>query len=140
MQLAPDYFFALNARGECEEQLKRYDEALADYQHALRASPHNNGGVGRLGHLYGLLGQRSEARAQLADIASRTAKSSYVPVWQEALICIGLGERQRALDLLQQDQELRTTGSLMLRDDAVFDPLRSEPRFVAMVKFAHLED
>jgi len=140
LQLAPDYFFALNARGECNEQLKRYDQALADYEHGLRASPHNNGGVGRLGHLYGLLGRKSEARAQLADIATRTAKSSYVPVWQEALIYIGLGERQRAVDLLEQDQELRTTGSLMLRDDAVFDPLRSEPRFVAMVKFAHLED
>jgi TolB-like protein/DNA-binding winged helix-turn-helix (wHTH) protein/Flp pilus assembly protein TadD len=140
LQLAPDYFFALSARGECEEQLARYDEALADYQHALRASPHNNGGVGRLGHLYGVLGRTGEARAQLADIAARTAKSSYVPVWQEALICVGLGERQRALDLLEQDQEFRTTGSLMLRDDAIFDPLRSEPRFVAMVKFAHLED
>jgi TolB-like protein/DNA-binding winged helix-turn-helix (wHTH) protein/Flp pilus assembly protein TadD len=140
LQLAPDYFFALNARGECYEQLRRYDDSLADYQHALRASPHNNGGLGRLGHLYGVLGRTAEAQAQLADIQSRTAKSPYVPVWQEALICIGLGERERALDLLEQDQELRTTGSLMLRDDAIFDPLRSEPRFVALLKFAHLED
>lgn len=140
LQLAPDYFFALNARGECEEQLKRYDEALADYQHALRASAHNNGGVGRLGHLYGVLGRKSEARAELADIEARTAKSPYVPVWQEALICIGLGERQRALDLLEQDEELHTTGSLMLRDDPIFDALRSEPRFVALVKRAHLDD
>lgn len=140
LQLAPDYFFALNARGECYEQLKRYDEALADYEHGLRVSPHNNGAVDRLGHLYGVLGRESDAQAELADIVARTAKSSYVPVWQEALIWIGLGDRQRALDLLERDQELRTTGSLMLKDDAVFDSLRSEPHFIALVKRAHLDD
>jgi TolB-like protein/DNA-binding winged helix-turn-helix (wHTH) protein/Tfp pilus assembly protein PilF len=140
LQLATDYYFALEARGECYEQLKQYDQALADYEHALHVSPHNNGGVGRLGHLYGVLGQKDNARGQLSDIAARSAKSSYVPVWQEALICIGLGEQQRALDLLEKDQELRTTGSLMLRDDAVFDSLRSETRFVTLVKRAHLDD
>ncbi|HXW56108.1 MAG TPA: winged helix-turn-helix domain-containing protein [Candidatus Cybelea sp.] len=140
LELASEYYFALEARGECQEQLKRYDAALADYEHALRVSPRNNGGVGRLGHLYGVLGQKSKARGELADIAAGAAKSSYVPVWQEALICIGLGEQQRALDLLEQDQELRTTGSLMLRDDAIFDGLRSETRFVTLVKRAHLDE
>jgi TolB-like protein/DNA-binding winged helix-turn-helix (wHTH) protein/Flp pilus assembly protein TadD len=138
LELAPDYFFALSARGECYEQLKRYDEALADYQHGLRASPHNNGGVGRLGHIYGVLGRKSEARAQLEDITSRTANAPYIPVWQEALIYLGMGERQRALDLLEKDQELRTTGSLMLGDDPIFDALRSEPQFVAMLNKAGL--
>jgi len=140
LQLSPDYYFALTARGECYEQLRQYDQALADYRHALRISPHNNGAVGRLGHLCGVLGQKSEAQAQLADIAARTANSAYVPVWQEALIWIGLGERQRALDLLEQDQELHTTGALMLRDDAIFDGLRADPRFVAMVQRAHLDE
>jgi len=138
LQLAPDYFFALLARGECYEQLKRYDEAVADYQHALRVSPNNNGAVGRLGHIYGLLGRKSEARAQLVDIAARTANAPYVPVWQEALIYLGMGDRQGALDLLEKDQELRTTGSLMLGDDPIFDPIRSEPRFIAMLKKADL--
>lgn len=140
LQLAPDYFFALSARGECYEQLKRYDEALADYQHGLRISPHNNGGVGRLGHIYGVLGQEAEARAQLDDIVSRTANAPYVPVWQEALIYLGMGDRQRALDLLEEDQDLRTTGTLMLQDDPIFDPLRSEPRFKAMLAKANLAD
>jgi len=140
LQLAPDYFFALSARGECYEQLGRYDEALADYQHGLRVSPHNNGGLGRLGHIYGLLGRKNEARAQIDDIEARTAKTEYVPVWQEALIYLGMGDRQRALDLLKEDQDLRTTGSLMLADDPIFDPLRSEPRFVALLKAANLDE
>jgi tetratricopeptide (TPR) repeat protein len=126
------------ARGECYEQLKQYDEALADYQHALRVSPHNNGAVGRLGHIYGVLERKSEARAQLEDIVARTANAPYVPVWQEALIYLGMGERQRALDLLEKDQELRTTGSLMLGDDPIFDPIRREPRFVSLLKKANL--
>jgi TolB-like protein/DNA-binding winged helix-turn-helix (wHTH) protein/Flp pilus assembly protein TadD len=138
LQLAPDYFFALAARGECYEQLRRYDEALADYQHGLRVSPHNNGGVGRLGHIYGVLGKKSEARNELDDIAKRTANARYVPLWQEALIYLGMDERQRALDLLEKDQDLRTTGSLMLGDDPIFDPLRSDPRFVAMLRKANL--
>lgn len=139
LQLAPDYFFALSARGECYEQLHRYDEALADYQHGLRVSPHNNGGLGRLGHIYGVLGRKAEAREQIEDITKRTAKAAYVPVWQEALIYLGMGDRQRTLDLLEKDQELRTTGSLMLGDDPIFDSLRSEPRFVTMLKKAGLE-
>jgi hypothetical protein len=60
--------------------------------------------TGRPVHIYGVPGRNSEARAQVDDIAARTAKAPYIPVRQEAIIYLGLRERQRVLDLLEEDQ------------------------------------
>jgi hypothetical protein len=58
--------------------------------------------------------------------------------WEEALIDVGRDDRQRTIELLEKNQEQRSIGAVMLRCDPRFDPLRTEPRFVTLLKKANL--
>jgi hypothetical protein len=51
-----------------------------------------------------------------------------------ALVSLGLGDRARALDYLEKAQASDTQWLGWLRNDRTFDPLRSEPRFAALLK------
>jgi hypothetical protein len=46
-----------------------------------------------------------------------------------ALVHIGLGENDRAIELLEKSFEERTERLVWLRADPRFDPLRLDPRF-----------
>ncbi len=139
LELDPHFFFGRLARGECFEQKKSYQEAIADYQEALRVSPRNSGAIARLGHVFALTGRRKEALALLNELG-QIPKSKRSSPWQEALIHIGLGDQERALDLLEKNYEQRGSGLLLLKCDPVFDPLRAQPRFLALLKKAGLEN
>ena len=47
---------------------------------------------------------------------------------------LGLGDRARALDYLEQAYASDSQWLGWLRLDRTFDPLRSEPRFVALMR------
>ena len=51
-----------------------------------------------------------------------------------ALICVGLGDTDRALSYLQHAAEEREVVMTMLQRLFVYDPLRSDPRFQALLK------
>lgn len=51
-----------------------------------------------------------------------------------ALAYVGLGDHPRALDNLEQAFAANSQFMLWLGHDAIFDPLRSEPRFTALLK------
>ncbi len=51
-----------------------------------------------------------------------------------------LGSGSGAIALLEQANERRSIGVLMLKSEPVFDPLRSQPRFLALLKKAGLEN
>ena len=67
------------------------------------------------------------------------SKSKYSSPWQKALIYIGLGDQERAIVLLEQAYERRSIGA-MLRSEPVFDPVRTHPRFLALLKKVDLEN
>jgi len=58
-----------------------------------------------LGHLYGTVGKTAEARAVYSELSAR-ANRVYVPAYDIALVCAGLGWKDQALDYLARaDQE-----------------------------------
>jgi hypothetical protein len=56
-----------------------------------------------------------------------------------ALIDLGLGDRERALSYLEQSYAADSQWLGWLNGDRIFDPLRSDPRFVALMKKLRLE-
>ena len=46
----------------------------------------------------------------------------------------GLGDRERALDYLERAYAPDSQWMGWLKNDRIFDPLRSEPRFVALMR------
>ncbi len=51
-----------------------------------------------------------------------------------ALVYLGLGDHARALDNLERALAANSQMLAWLGRDAIFDPLRSEPRFMALMK------
>ena len=63
----------------------------------------------------------------------------YVPPFNLAIVYLGLGDRARALDYLEKAYDNNSQWMPYLRGDRIFDPLRSEPRFAALMKKLRFE-
>jgi len=82
---------------------------------------------------YGAAGDRAAARAEAADLKKRSLHGTVTP-FNRALIALGVGDRAAALDDLEQAYAADSQWLGWLGLDKAFDPLRSEPRFVALSK------
>jgi hypothetical protein len=85
-----------------------------------------------LGHARATAGKADRARDILQELHT-TAEDGYVPALGFALLHLGLGEADAALDFLEQAYDERSSWMLSLRCDPWFDPLRSAPRFRELV-------
>jgi len=84
-----------------------------------------------LGYAYGVTGRRTEAVKILAEL-ERLSRQQYVPPLSFAIVHLGLGEKQRALALLETGYEERTVDSPGLA--VLFELLRDEPRYQAILR------
>ena len=63
------------------------------------------------------------------------AKSRYVAPYAVALVFLGLGEKEGALDELERAYQTGDTNYLfIIKVDPLLDPLRGDPRFEALVQ------
>ncbi len=86
-----------------------------------------------LGYAYGASGDRARAMAQIEAMKQKSLHG-YVPPFNLALVYLGLGDRARALDYLEQAYAADSQWLCWLKEDRIFDPLRAEPRFKALMK------
>ena len=63
----------------------------------------------------------------------------FVSPFCTAIVYLGLGDRERALDGLEKAYEARSQWLTFLKVDRVFDPLRSDPRFIELLKKVGLD-
>jgi tetratricopeptide (TPR) repeat protein len=121
MELEPDYGGPHVRLGDLYVLTGRFQEALDEYQTA-----ESLGGQtvqARVAHVYGRTGRRDEALEILGRL-----KASGAPGFALALIYLGLGENDRAIESLAQATEDRTMRLYDL-NDPVWDPLLRDPRF-----------
>jgi len=123
------------ARAYLEKSM--YPEAIAELQAALRLGGGHPRYVGRLGHAYGLSGNRGEALKILAELTAQS-KRGYVPALAIAEVYLGLGDKERALEWLGKAVEERSAGVSWLKVVPLFDPLRSDPRFTDLLRRMNL--
>jgi serine/threonine-protein kinase len=114
-----------------------YREALAHVDTAAqldRSFVDNNAPL--LGVIHGLQGRRVEALAILRERERRSRRSA----WEaRAYVYAALGDRQRTLDALDQMIEQRMFGMGPLLGGALWDPVRSDPRFDQLLKKAGIQ-
>ncbi len=85
-----------------------------------------------LGWLLGRVGRRAEAE-QLLEELETAAREGYVSPVPFAMLHIGLGNLDRALDWAERAYEERRGWLAYLKVNPMLDPLRNEPRFHALV-------
>ena len=110
----------------------RYREAVPE----LRAFSASGGGETRgpalVGYALGRAGDRSAA-LELRDQLLAAAGRRYVPAFHLALVHIGLGDLDAACADLERAYAERSDQLAYLKVEPLFDPLRSDPRFEALL-------
>jgi TolB-like protein/Flp pilus assembly protein TadD len=88
--------------------------------------------LGALGQAYGLSGEAGRARELLASLRERSQRE-FVSSTPMALIHLGLGENEQALDCLEKGCAQRELPLTALGVHPAYDALRGEPRFAALL-------
>src|SRR5260370_27620475 len=83
---------------------------------------------GGLGHIYAVLGKKSEALAVLDELKQLSGQK-YVPATSIALIYAGLGDNDPAFAWLEKGYAERSFQMQWLNVEPRWDRLRSDPRF-----------
>lgn len=110
----------------------RHQEAIAAFTEGRAlGSSHLNGGF--LAMAYASAGDPAHAR-KLRQTLLAPAPGAYVSPLAMGFISIGLGETVHALDYLEKALEERSPTLKWIGVDPLFDPLRNEPRFQAMLQ------
>ncbi len=110
----------------------QYKEAIAELTRARElGGAHIDDGL--LVMACALAGDRSKARSMQRELAER-AHSGYVSPYALVFGAIGLGETAAALAFLEKAVEERSMPVKWIGVDPLFDRLRSEPRFQAVIK------
>jgi hypothetical protein len=92
-----------------------------------------------LAYAYAASGDRSRALAELEETRKMSLRGS-VTSFNLALVSLGLGDHARAVSYLEQAHASDSQWLGWLKCDRAFDPLRSDPRFAALLRKLHFED
>ena len=142
LELEPKRGGALAIMGRIEEAEGHFDAAL-DVLTKMRESV-GSGNTGldiEIIRLEALMGRRAEAERHLAELqrAAAAAHQRIVPK-HLAQVQLALGNRDRALDLLEDAINEHDPSLLWLAVDPRVDPLRSMPRFDALLARLRIPD
>jgi serine/threonine protein kinase/Tfp pilus assembly protein PilF len=92
-----------------------------------------------LGYAYAVAGRRAEAQ-QVLDKLNELSKQKYVPAVSMARIYVGLGEKDKAFEWLEKAYlDGSIGGGTGIAVDPIFDPLRSDPRFMDILRRMNLQ-
>ena len=89
--------------------------------------------VGSLGYACAVSGDRAKADQILRELED-LAKQRYVSHANRASVYLGLGENETALDWLEKAYEDRDPIFWWINGDQLYDSVRNEPRFQALVQ------
>ena len=70
----------------------------------------------------------------MLDSLEHMQPAHYVQPYTLALVHVGLGDHEQALELLERGVRERTDEVVFLGVDPAMDPLRGEPRFLALLR------
>ncbi|HLZ90594.1 MAG TPA: tetratricopeptide repeat protein [Candidatus Acidoferrum sp.] len=129
----PTYWLTYIWLGSAYREKKMYAEALQQFSEARKLSSDHPAILALYGHALALAGNSVAARKTLAEL-HLLARSRYISSLYFAAIYTGLGEKKTALDWLDKAYAERNDRLLYLNVDPMADPLRSEPRFVNLMK------
>jgi TolB-like protein/tetratricopeptide (TPR) repeat protein/tRNA A-37 threonylcarbamoyl transferase component Bud32 len=132
LELDPNFRVAYWIRGMAYEQKGMLGEAVDQFREALKRSPGNPNYLAALGHALALQGDVREARRTI-EALEKSRKPGDGSTFFLALVYTGLGETDAALDWLEAACDERSGSVRYLKVEPRLDPVRSHPRFQALL-------
>ena len=128
----PDFPLLHYYLGIAYVQKKMYKEAIAELKQAI-SSGESHIYEAWLGHAYAVSGERGETIKIITEL-EEVSKQNYVSPYSRVLIYAGLGQIDKAFQFLEESFETCDYRLQYLKVEPALDGLRSDPRFVALLK------
>jgi serine/threonine-protein kinase len=140
LEFDPSFYKAWTSQGRVYAQMGDYARAIEMYEKGLQLGGTIPNILAALGQAHALNGETDRARELLQQLhemsssASRTGAGQWpVPATCFAIVHLGLGEYDRALEWLETGVARRQMPLSALKVHPIYDPLRHEPRFQALL-------
>ena len=138
LEMNPQYYLAHAMMGPVYTQTCHFEEALACYQKAREADADSKFVDSLEAMTLAVAGQYAKARAMLDGI-SKKAVQEYISPVSIAYICTALGDKDAAFENLDRAVFDRDPNILGLKSNPIFDGLREDERYHALLRKMQLE-
>jgi serine/threonine protein kinase/tetratricopeptide (TPR) repeat protein len=136
LTLDPDLWGAHFWLAQIYAHKKQFPQAFAELQELERISPASPVNCAVAVYVYFLAGDRAQAEQMLARTVARL--SSKRDNLAAIYAYLAVGDKERALSYLERDYEAHATTVASLAVEPIYDSIRSEPRFVDLMRRVHL--
>ena len=133
LEMDPSYELPHLVVGQAYEQTGQFDLAIPELRRAVELSGEAPLMVSALAHAYARAGNKVEGQKLLANLMLQ-AKNRYVSPYYLAIVYVGLGEDEKAMDWLEKAFTDRSNGLVFMKVEPELDHLRSNPRFIALLQ------
>jgi eukaryotic-like serine/threonine-protein kinase len=143
LQSDPDFWVARHYLALAYVQKGMHDEAITELRKLIKAPA--TGAIpdqvveaeseasASLGFAYGMAGKQAEARAIIRQLEA-LSKKRYVSPLYFAIVYAGMKDNDKAIEYLNQAFDARHPGLVLIRIEPMFDGLRGDERFKALIK------
>jgi tetratricopeptide (TPR) repeat protein len=139
LEMNPQYYLAHAMMGPVHTQMCNFDEALSCYQKAREADSDSKFVDSLEAMTLAIAGKTGQARTMLEEI-SRKALNDYISPVSIAYIYTALGDRDAAFEHLDRAIFDRDPNILGLKSNPIFEGLREDARYRALLRKMQLDD
>jgi TolB-like protein/DNA-binding winged helix-turn-helix (wHTH) protein/Tfp pilus assembly protein PilF len=132
LEINPNFPPAYDLIGMAYEQEGKYGEAAAEYQRYFDSGGGNDAKM-HLAHLYAVAGKTAEARKLLHDMEN-PPRGGFASPYDIASVYAGLGDKSHAMYWMNEAVKARAAMIPFAGIDPLLSPLRTEPRFQALLR------
>jgi adenylate cyclase len=132
LEMDPRFYVAHYYLGEALQFKGKLTDATAEYQKSFESN-NDPFSLAMLGQACARQGKTDEARKVLARLREQ-AKSQYVSPYAFAVVLTALGDKAHAIDELEHGYDDTGFYISLIKVDPLFDDLRGDPRFDALVR------
>jgi TolB-like protein/Tfp pilus assembly protein PilF len=138
VQLDPSFVMANIPLGGVYMQNKMYADAIKAFQHLSMASAFITSSshpipIAALACVYGVSGRKEDA-ADMIELLEEKSKVEYVSPYWMSVANIGRGDTAAAFDWLEKAWREKDGSMIFINVDPIFDRIRSDARFAALLE------
>jgi tetratricopeptide (TPR) repeat protein/DNA-binding winged helix-turn-helix (wHTH) protein len=132
IEIAPNYRFAHSFLARALIEKGSYDDAVAESRKAQDFAPFTSEPIAFGAFAQAKAGRLNEARAGLDELL-KLSDQRYVPPYNIALVYLGLGDQDRALDYLEKAFATKDVRMVFLKVEPKWNDLHPNPRFTDLL-------
>jgi tetratricopeptide (TPR) repeat protein len=129
----PEFWIGYIQLAQVYEQLGNTDLALSALNDAGRFSGGNSKAIALRGYICAKVGKTKEAHEVLSTLEA-VSRERYVPPYATALVHVGLGQHDSALDWLERAYDAHDVHWVFPPVDPKWDPLRADVHFADLLR------